>query len=66
MSIGIWQIAIVVALGVLLFGRGRISDLMGDVARGITSFKKEMNSVEDNSSRLAEGETSSSGSKTGA
>ena len=42
MSIGIWQIAIVVILVVLLFGRGKISRLMGDVAKGIKSFKKGM------------------------
>ena len=40
MSIGFWQIAIVVILVVLLFGRGKISSLMGDVAKGIKSFKK--------------------------
>ena len=42
MSLGIWQIAIVVILVVLLFGRGKISSLMGDVAKGIKSFKKGM------------------------
>ena len=44
MSIGFWQIAIVVVLVVLLFGRGKISSLMGDVAKGIKSFKKGMSS----------------------
>ncbi len=34
------QILIVVVLLVLLFGRGKISELMGDVAKGIKSFKK--------------------------
>ena len=42
MSIGIWQIAIVVILVVLLLGRGKISSLMADVAKGIKSFKKGM------------------------
>ena len=46
MSIGFWQIAIVVILVVLLFGRGKISSLMGDVAKGIKSFKKGMSSDE--------------------
>tara|TARA_X000000368_G_C22387515_1_gene431725 strand:- start:39 stop:239 length:201 start_codon:yes stop_codon:yes gene_type:complete len=44
MSIGFWQIAIVIILVVLLFGRGKISSLMGDVAKGIKSFKKGMSS----------------------
>ena len=47
MSIGFWQIAIVVILVVLLFGRGKISSLMGDVAKGIKSFKKGMSSDVD-------------------
>ena len=42
MSIGIWKIAIVVNLVVLLFGRGKMSSLMGEVAKGIKSFKKGM------------------------
>ncbi len=37
-----FQILIVIVLLVLLFGRGKISDLMGDVAKGIKSFKKGM------------------------
>ena len=52
MSIGIWQIAIVVILVVLLFGRGKISSLMGDVAKGIKSFKKGMSSDDGNQSNL--------------
>ena len=44
MSIGFWQIAVVVILVVLLFGRGKISGIMGDVAKGIKSFKKGMSS----------------------
>ena len=53
MSIGFWQIAIVVVLVVLLFGRGKISSLMGDVAKGIKSFKKGMSSdvTEDSQSQ---------------
>ena len=51
MSISFWQIAIVVALVVLLFGRGKVSELMGDVAKGIKSFKKNMSSVEDSDNK---------------
>ena len=51
MSIGFWQIAIVVVLVVLLFGRGKISSLMGDVAKGIKSFKKGMADNPDNTDK---------------
>jgi|TARA_Y100001936_G_scaffold132719_1_gene129752 sec-independent protein translocase protein TatA len=52
MGISFWQIAIVVVLVVLLFGRGKISSLMGDVAKGIKSFKKGMSSDENNQTNL--------------
>ncbi|MBL4826104.1 MAG: twin-arginine translocase TatA/TatE family subunit [Spongiibacteraceae bacterium] len=40
MSISLWQVALVAFLILLLFGRGRISGLMGDFALGIKSFKR--------------------------
>ena len=40
MSLGIWQIILIIVLVLLLFGRNKISALMGDLGRGITSFKK--------------------------
>ena len=46
------HILIVLVLFVLLFGRGKISELMGDVAQGIKSFKKGM--VEDEQAAAAE------------
>ena len=52
MGISFWQIAIVVVLVVLLSGRGKISSLMGDVAKGIKSFKKGMSSDENNQTNL--------------
>ena len=52
MGISFWQIAIVVVIVVLLFGRGKISSLMGDVAKGIKSFKKGMS--DNNSSNNEE------------
>jgi sec-independent protein translocase protein TatA len=41
-SFSIWHWIIVIAVVLLLFGRGKISDLMGDVAQGIKAFKKGM------------------------
>lgn len=40
MAISFWQIAIVGLLILLLFGKGKISGLMGDVGSGISAFKK--------------------------
>lgn len=65
-QIGIWQIVIVAVVVILLFGRGKISDLMGDVAKGITSFKKGLKdtdnentaSIDDKSDKVVDGTVS--------
>ncbi len=46
-----WQIAVVVILIILLFGRGKISGLMSDLAKGIKSFKKGMSDNPDPSNQ---------------
>ena len=61
-TIGWFEILIVVILVVLLFGRGKISSLMGDVAKGIKSFKKGMASdvsEEDSQKNISENQNAS-------
>ena len=41
-SLSIWHWIVVIAVVLLLFGRGKISDLMGDVAKGIKNFRQGM------------------------
>jgi sec-independent protein translocase protein TatA len=49
-SLSIWHWIVVIGVGLLLFGgRGKISELMGDVAQGIKAFKKGMQ--EDDSAK---------------
>ena len=67
MAPGIWQIAIVVVLALLLFGgRGKISSIMGDFARGITEFRKglkddeEDQSGEDNAEQISSEDSTTS------
>ena len=45
-SMSLWHWIVVIAVVLLLFGRGKISDLMGDVAQGIKAFKKGMSDDE--------------------
>jgi sec-independent protein translocase protein TatA len=45
-SLSIWHWIIVIGVVLLLFGRGKISELMGDVAQGIKAFKKGMSDDE--------------------
>ena len=65
MGISFWQIAIVIVIVVLLFGRGKISSLMGDVAKGIKSFKKGMSddSHSDNDNSKTNSDNSDSDNK---
>ena len=58
-NIGWSGIIIVAILVVLLFGRGKISSIMGDVAKGIKSFKKGMSDNSDQSKSTESEENSS-------
>ena len=40
MSLGPWQVLLIAVVVLVLFGRGKIASLMGEVGKGITSFKK--------------------------
>ena len=46
-GLSIWHWLIVGILVLLLFGKGRFSDMMGDVAKGIKSFKKGMSEEDE-------------------
>ncbi len=66
-SIWHWLVVLVIVL-VLFGGRGKLSQLMGDMAKGITAFKKglkEENAVEqDDETKVLESESSSASSET--
>lgn len=46
-SFSIWHWLIVLAVVLLLFGRGKIPELMGDVAKGIKNFKSGMSEPDE-------------------
>jgi sec-independent protein translocase protein TatA len=51
-GLSIWHILIVAMIAVLLFGgRGKISELMGDVAKGIKSFRKGLSEPDEDDHR---------------
>lgn len=45
-AMSVWHWLIVLAVVLLLFGRGRIADIMGEFGKGLTSFKKGMGDAE--------------------
>ncbi len=53
-SFSIWHWLIVLVVVLLLFGRGKIPDLMGDVAKGIKNFKKGLSDETSDSVKTEE------------
>ncbi len=64
MSIGPFQILIIALVLLVLFGRGRISDLMGDVGKGVTSFRKGLADDSSNPPPTLEGLPLEAGAET--
>jgi sec-independent protein translocase protein TatA len=53
-SLSIWHWLVVAVIVLLLFGRGKITELMGDVAGGIKAFKKGMAEDEEAAKKAEE------------
>lgn len=54
-SLSLWHIVIVAIIALLLFGgRGKVSDLMGDVAKGIRSFRKGLTEGDEDPKPLSD------------
>jgi sec-independent protein translocase protein TatA len=53
-SFSIWHWLVVIVVVMLLFGRGKISELMGDVAKGVKSFKKGLADDDEPTSKSIE------------
>jgi sec-independent protein translocase protein TatA len=47
MSIGIWQVVLILVIVLILFGAGKLPKVMGDVAKGVKNFKTGMRDDED-------------------
>ena len=50
----LWHWLVVIILVMLLFGRGRISDMMGDIGKGLKSFKQGMADEDNPAARRAD------------
>jgi sec-independent protein translocase protein TatA len=47
MSIGIWQVVLILLIVLILFGAGKLPKVMGDVAKGVKNFKTGMRDAEE-------------------
>ncbi|MGH6945389.1 MAG: twin-arginine translocase TatA/TatE family subunit [Geminicoccaceae bacterium] len=53
MSIGIWQVVLVLMIVLILFGAGKLPKVMGDVAKGVKSFKSGLRDDDDEKPAIA-------------
>jgi sec-independent protein translocase protein TatA len=51
MSVGIWQVVLILLIVLIIFGAGKLPQVMGDVAKGIKSFKSGMKEDEQQEPR---------------
>ncbi|QED23638.1 twin-arginine translocase TatA/TatE family subunit [Candidatus Deianiraea vastatrix] len=47
MSIGIWQLVLIIILVLILFGAGKLPIVMGEIGKGIKNFKKGLSDSDD-------------------
>ena len=52
MSIGIWQVVLILLIVLILFGAGKLPKVMGDVAKGVKNFKAGMRDDEDEDKKV--------------
>jgi sec-independent protein translocase protein TatA len=52
MSIGIWQVVLILLIVLILFGAGKLPKVMGDVAKGVKNFKSGMREEEDEDKKV--------------
>jgi sec-independent protein translocase protein TatA len=63
MSLGPMQLVVIALLILVLFGRGKISELMGDFGKGIKSFKKGLGEDTDNPPQISQTQTPNTAEK---
>lgn len=54
MSIGVWQVVLILVIVLIIFGAGKLPRVMGDVAKGVRNFKKGMNEDVDDDEKKPE------------
>ncbi len=47
MGIGVWQLGLLLAIIIIVFGVGKLPNVMGDIGKGISNLKKGLNEDDD-------------------
>ncbi|MCB1882706.1 MAG: twin-arginine translocase TatA/TatE family subunit [Geminicoccaceae bacterium] len=66
MSIGIWQVILILMIVLILFGAGKLPKVMGDVAKGVKSFKSGLKDDEDDAPKTITAERATPAATPGA
>ena len=66
MSIGIWQVVLILLIVLILFGAGKLPKVMGDVAKGVKNFKSGMKEDDEDDKRALSSDPRRSGRRAGA
>ena len=53
MSVGPWQIILILVIVLIIFGAGKLPRVMGDIAKGVKNFKAGLRDEEDDSATVA-------------
>ena len=53
MSVGPWQIILILVIVLIIFGAGKLPKVMGDIAKGVKNFKAGLRDEEDDSATVA-------------
>jgi sec-independent protein translocase protein TatA len=61
MSIGIWQVVLILVIVLILFGAGKLPKVMGDVAKGVKNFKSGLKDEDEDKEAIAADVTPRSG-----
>ena len=57
MSIGIWQVVLILLIVLILFGAGKLPKVMGDVAKGVKNFKSGMKDDDEDEKKVLTSDT---------
>ena len=53
MSIGVWQVVLILVIVLIIFGAGKLPRVMGDVAKGVKNFKAGMKDEDETAAEPA-------------
>lgn len=47
MSLGVWELLLILAIVLVIFGAGKLPKVMGDLGKGVTAFKKGLGTTDE-------------------